>query len=563
MARRKKILSERALRKRVKKFELQESEKSTITPACISAIQMLLNDAYFALRPKPSDYEHRGDLVRIFNLLATEVLGNDNGFPIVEAFGSFVMDVFTAESDLDLSVNFSKDAVAFPRDQIVCVLKKFAKRLYALQRRGHVFGVQPIMRARVPILRLMDCGTGIQCDISVENKDGMERSKILVIISKIDERFRKLSFLMKAWAKAYGINSSKDRTLNSLSIISLVALHLQTQTPPILPPFSVLFKDGTDIANLENVVRGFRHFGKENKDSMAELFVSLLVKLSSVETLWPHGLCVSTYEGSWISKTWNSEVGNISVEDFTDRTQNVARSVGKAEVQKIYKSIHISLYHIQSFMKGRIQVPRLKALLFGSDAVLAGGGKVTCNAALNLKRRFRFHDSSQAKRLCYSKATGANKAYAEDPWLAALLSASCCPPSNFMQLGSGSNPEGALQVASTRFESSNGLDPSTQISNNGTLCITKRFNHYTGNWPVWPQKKPQHPPVEEELHGLNQIQKSDPPLQFDRSHGLHAAFLTAFQQPNACSHLLQQKKQGRGQNGCKKRNIQKDLKEII
>ena len=32
---------------------------------------------------------------------------------------------------------------------------------------------------------------------------------------------------MKNWAKAYNINSSKDKTLNSLSIILLVAFHLQ------------------------------------------------------------------------------------------------------------------------------------------------------------------------------------------------------------------------------------------------------------------------------------------------------------------------------------------------
>lgn len=59
-----------------------------------------------------------------------------------------------------------------------------------------MFGVQPITRARVPILKVWDSGTGIECDISVENKDGMARSKILAIISTIDERFRKLSFMV-------------------------------------------------------------------------------------------------------------------------------------------------------------------------------------------------------------------------------------------------------------------------------------------------------------------------------------------------------------------------------
>lgn len=36
---------------------------------------------------------------------------------------------------------------------------------------------------------------------------------------------------MKAWAKAHDINSAKDQTLNSLSIISLVAFHLQVTLP--------------------------------------------------------------------------------------------------------------------------------------------------------------------------------------------------------------------------------------------------------------------------------------------------------------------------------------------
>jgi len=39
---------------------------------------------------------------------------------------------------------------------------------------------------------------------------------------------------MKAWAKAYDINSSKDGTLNSLSLVLLVAFHLQVPSCFIL-----------------------------------------------------------------------------------------------------------------------------------------------------------------------------------------------------------------------------------------------------------------------------------------------------------------------------------------
>ncbi|KAI7746601.1 hypothetical protein M8C21_010205, partial [Ambrosia artemisiifolia] len=98
------------------------------------------------------------------------------------------------------------------------------------------------MRAKVPILKFVDTATGVECDISVGNKEGISKSLIIRFVTSIDERFQKLCFLMKAWARAHNINSPKDRTLNSVSIILLVAFHLQTRDPPILPPFSAILK---------------------------------------------------------------------------------------------------------------------------------------------------------------------------------------------------------------------------------------------------------------------------------------------------------------------------------
>ena len=48
----------------------------------------------------------------------------------------------------------------------------------------------------MPILKAIDCGTGIKCDISVENKDGMTRSMIIKFVSSLDERFQILSYLV-------------------------------------------------------------------------------------------------------------------------------------------------------------------------------------------------------------------------------------------------------------------------------------------------------------------------------------------------------------------------------
>ncbi|XP_073310331.1 protein HESO1-like isoform X3 [Primulina huaijiensis] len=350
-------LRAKVLRKKAEKFEAKQLEVHKVTKERVSALESLLQDVYVIRRPKANDYKVRRELICVFNEIAKEIYGNSKNAPVVVEFGSFVMDLFSATSDLDLSVNFNTNA-HFPREKKIQTLRKFAKKLYSLQSKGHVYGVFPITTAKVPIVKVFDRGTGVECDISVENRDGILKSQIIHIISSIDERFHKLSFLMKNWAKAHNINSSKEKTLNSLSIILLVAFHLQTRNPPVLPPFSAILKDGTDPDSVMKSMANFMNYGKSNKESVAELFFTLLIK---------KGICASTCEGSWISKTWDSKVACISVEDFTDKSQNVARAVGQTEVKRIYKCIKISVLHVFSFLDGKIGGGELRELLFGRD----------------------------------------------------------------------------------------------------------------------------------------------------------------------------------------------------
>ncbi|THG23659.1 hypothetical protein TEA_013748 [Camellia sinensis var. sinensis] len=184
------------LRKKAKKRELKGSQKNKLVPEQIPALEELLRDVYVICRPKESDYYNRKDLVRIFNVIAKEIYGKSDDIPVVEQFGSFLMDIFSAKSDLDLSVNFSNNAVDFPKEKKIQTLRKFAKKLYALQRKGHVSSVHPILTAKVPILKIVDRGTGIECDISIENRDGIVKSQIVRLISSIDDRFQMLSFLV-------------------------------------------------------------------------------------------------------------------------------------------------------------------------------------------------------------------------------------------------------------------------------------------------------------------------------------------------------------------------------
>lgn len=87
--------------------------------------------------------------------------------------------------------------------------------------KGHVSGVLPITTAKVPILKCVDRGTGVECDISVENRDGILKSQIIHIISSIDERFKKLSFLVICISSFFYI------TLLSHLTFQLFLIHIQ------------------------------------------------------------------------------------------------------------------------------------------------------------------------------------------------------------------------------------------------------------------------------------------------------------------------------------------------
>ncbi|GAU19536.1 hypothetical protein TSUD_303490 [Trifolium subterraneum] len=224
-----------------KKLEFEKLAKINLNPTGIADLDTILCDAYDRLSPKAVHYHNRRDLIRIFNMMAKDIYGKSAFPPVVEEYGSFVMDIFNEGSDLDLSINFS-DPVGMSRQKKIDILRKFGKKLRLIQRTGHVTALEVIVSAKVPIIKVTDTGTGVECDLSVENWDGIAKSHIIRAISAIDERFQKLCLLMKSWAKAHNINSSRDATLNSLSIVSFVAFHLQTCNPPILPPFSALLE---------------------------------------------------------------------------------------------------------------------------------------------------------------------------------------------------------------------------------------------------------------------------------------------------------------------------------
>lgn len=63
------------LREKAQQREQKQRNKYA-TLEQLSAFEELLYEVYVDLRPKPSDYDVRRDLVRIFNEIAKEIYGN-------------------------------------------------------------------------------------------------------------------------------------------------------------------------------------------------------------------------------------------------------------------------------------------------------------------------------------------------------------------------------------------------------------------------------------------------------------------------------------------------------
>ncbi|KAL0790042.1 hypothetical protein Bca101_006288 [Brassica carinata] len=399
-------VSSKGIRKKVKNSESVALQRYKIDTYNLVDLDKVLNDVYCSCRPVSADYEARKDTLKHINALAFDIYGDSKGGrPVLKAYGSFAMDMFFARSDLDVSINFGDGVSELPRDSKLQILERFAEKLRSLQGEGHVRNVVSILSARVPIVRFLDQRTSVECDLAVDSKESVLNSRIIQIISQIDDRFQKLCLLkiisfslyyaikveygidiiehlsakdfygyqicsryqsgirkayhiIKHWAKAHDVNSALRNTLNSISITLL------SQDPPILPPFSLLFKDGVDPPNVEKRTQEFLNREKRNKESLGRLFVTFFVKLQSVEFLWRQGLCVSLRSGLWISKRWRRAGVGINVEDFLDVSQNVARVVNDRGAKKIYSSINQTVEELFEFLNGKIDGAHLKDKLF-------------------------------------------------------------------------------------------------------------------------------------------------------------------------------------------------------
>ncbi|KMT18390.1 hypothetical protein BVRB_2g025420 [Beta vulgaris subsp. vulgaris] len=321
-------------------------------------LELTLNEILHVVNPLREDLETR---MQIIDGLRDAISTVDSlRGATVEPFGSFVSQLFTRWGDLDISIELSNGSY------IAVAARKLKQTLLgdvlkALRRTGTFRRLQSVSHARVPILKLESKYQNISCDISINNISGKMKSKFLLWISLIDRRFRDMVLLVKEWAKANNINSSKTGTFNSYSLSLLIIFHFQTCLPAILPPLKDLYPGNmadeligirADVegrieeVSLSNIAK-FRKERRVNRSSLSELFTSFLAKFSDISTrATEQG--ISTYTGRWedIHSTtrWLPKTYAIFIEDPFEQPENTARAVTTNQLARI-SEVFTNTYH--------------------------------------------------------------------------------------------------------------------------------------------------------------------------------------------------------------------------
>ena len=99
-----------------------------------------------------------------------------------------------------------------------------------------------VINARVPIIKFRDVHNNIECDININNHNGIRNTHLIKCYSDMDWRARPFVLMVKHWAKSFDINDAARQTISSYSFVLMSIFYLQAVcSPPVLPNLQKLF----------------------------------------------------------------------------------------------------------------------------------------------------------------------------------------------------------------------------------------------------------------------------------------------------------------------------------
>ncbi|KAJ0964232.1 hypothetical protein J5N97_029354 [Dioscorea zingiberensis] len=250
-------------------------------------------------------------------------------------YGSCANSFGVSNSDIDICLAIDDDGDLSKND----ILLKLADILQS----DNLQNVQALTHARVPIVKLMDPGTGISCDICINNLLAVVNTKLLRDYAQIDDRLRQLAFIVKHWAKSRHVNETYRGTLSSYAYVIMCIHFLQQRKPAILPclqqmkaTYSITV-DEMECAFFDQVEM-LHNFGAQNNESIARLLWAFFHYWAYCHDYTNDVISIRT--GSIISKRakdWTRRIGNdrhlICIEDPFETEHDLGRVVDKYSIK--------------------------------------------------------------------------------------------------------------------------------------------------------------------------------------------------------------------------------------
>jgi len=247
-------------------------------------------------------------------------------------YGSCANSFGFSNSDIDLCLSIDDKGMSK-----VDIILKLADILQA----GNLQNIQPLTRARVPIVKLTDPETGLSCDICVNNLLAVVNTKLLRDYAQIDRRLQQLAFIVKHWAKSRRVNETYQGTLSSYAYV-IMCIHL-LQLRRILPCLQEMEAtyfvtvDENNCAYFDQVDK-LSNYGAHSRDTVSRLLWAFFHYWAYEHDYTRDVISIRT--GRIISKErkdWTRRVGNdrhlICIEDPFELSHDLGRVVDKFTIK--------------------------------------------------------------------------------------------------------------------------------------------------------------------------------------------------------------------------------------
>lgn len=138
---------------------------------------------------------------------------------MIEPFGSIITGLGIKSSDVDCCVTVPQWERKRPGKLVYVAL-------HSLRSQSDLFTeLQPIARAKVPLIKFVHIPTGRQCDTSFNSPQGIRNSLLLAYLLHLDPRILSVAIIIKFWAKVHKLTGTN--LMPNYALVLLVIFYFQ------------------------------------------------------------------------------------------------------------------------------------------------------------------------------------------------------------------------------------------------------------------------------------------------------------------------------------------------